>query len=119
MSQTAPTLEAIRARLLREREATLDELERIRRDRDEYEADFGMGEGDPGIVEREKATLLISQYDHRLTQIDAALAQIDAGTYGLCTSCGEPINPERLEILPFTTLCVTCAGKARSQGGRR
>lgn len=112
MSQSVPISEAARERLLREREATLEELERIRRERDEYEVDFGMGEGDPGIVEREKAMLLLSQYNQRLTQIDAALAQIEAGTYGRCTSCGEPINPERLEILPFSTLCVTCAGKA-------
>ncbi|MGL6279700.1 MAG: TraR/DksA family transcriptional regulator [Gaiella sp.] len=40
--------------------------------------------------------------------IDAALARIDAGTYGSCTSCGEPIPEERLDAVPYATLCVAC-----------
>ena len=44
-----------------------------------------------------------------LKQIDAALARIDAGTYGECAKCGDPISDERLELLPATPLCKTCA----------
>jgi RNA polymerase-binding transcription factor DksA len=29
--------------------------------------------------------------------------------YGRCERCGSPIDPERLEILPATTLCADCA----------
>ena len=44
--------------------------------------------------------------DHLLEEIDAALARIDDGTFGLCRSCGKPIAPERLEAVPYATLCI-------------
>jgi DnaK suppressor protein len=43
---------------------------------------------------------------HLLAEIDAALARIDDGTYGLCTRCGRPIDPERLDAVPYATLCI-------------
>lgn len=42
-------------------------------------------------------------------RIDAALARIEAGTYGICTICGEPIAEARLEFLPDTPFCTACA----------
>ena len=41
-------------------------------------------------------------------QIEAALQRLDAGTYGVCERCGQPIPPRRLEALPYATLCVAC-----------
>jgi RNA polymerase-binding transcription factor DksA len=41
-----------------------------------------------------------------LDAIDAALGRIDEGTYGRCERCGGPIEPERLEALPWATLCI-------------
>jgi DnaK suppressor protein len=43
---------------------------------------------------------------HLLNEIDAALARIDEGTYGVCTRCGGPIPEERLEAVPYATLCI-------------
>jgi DnaK suppressor protein len=43
---------------------------------------------------------------HVLIEIEAALARIDDGTYGLCAACGGPISEERLEALPYATLCI-------------
>lgn len=42
--------------------------------------------------------------------IDAALARMHAGTYGICTGCGEPITPARLEARPASAECLACAG---------
>lgn len=54
----------------------------------------------------------LEAHDERLLQaIDAALARIDAGTYGFCVNCGAPIAPERLEAMPWTTLCIECKRK--------
>jgi DnaK suppressor protein len=43
---------------------------------------------------------------HILVEIEAALVRIDDGTYGLCVSCGRPIGEERLEAVPYATLCI-------------
>ena len=44
-----------------------------------------------------------------IEHIRAALARIEAGTYGVCASCGEAINPARLEAVPEAVVCVSCA----------
>ncbi|QQR65417.1 TraR/DksA C4-type zinc finger protein [Candidatus Kaiserbacteria bacterium] len=48
-----------------------------------------------------------SYYD--VTRIDFALKRIEEGQYGLCTSCGVPIQEERLQIIPETPFCAHCA----------
>lgn len=47
-----------------------------------------------------------------LRQIEEALARLDEGSYGHCVKCHRPINPERLEILPYATLCISCQTEA-------
>ena len=37
---------------------------------------------------------------------------MDAGTYGICERCGNPIAPERLEALPWAMLDIDCKHKA-------
>lgn len=44
-----------------------------------------------------------------LAQIEHALARIDSGLGEQCESCGEAIDPRRLQVLPYTTVCVDCA----------
>ena len=48
---------------------------------------------DLGVLERKQAIV---------RQIDGALARLRAGSYGECEECGEPIDEERLAVLPFT-----------------
>ena len=40
--------------------------------------------------------------------VETAIALLDTGEYGICQECGEPINPKRLEAIPWTILCVRC-----------
>lgn len=49
----------------------------------------------------------------KLRKIDESILQIEKGTYGICSCCGSPIPPKRLEILPGTDLCVGCARQAQ------
>lgn len=42
-------------------------------------------------------------------KIKQAISRIDAGTYGVCLNCGEPIRKERLAALPYARLCIHCA----------
>ena len=44
-----------------------------------------------------------------LRLIDAALKRIEAGTYGICSECGEEIPAARLKALPYVTTCINCA----------
>ncbi|WP_203300510.1 TraR/DksA family transcriptional regulator [Marinobacter sediminum] len=46
-----------------------------------------------------------------LVQIERALERIEHGLGDECASCGEPIDPRRLQVLPYTTVCVDCAGE--------
>jgi len=43
-----------------------------------------------------------------LEQTEHALDRIEAGTYGVCESCGKPIGKARLQAFPRATLCVAC-----------
>ena len=49
-----------------------------------------------------------------INQINAALQRLEAGTYGLCSRCGDDIAQERLDALPWTPLCHSCAGQVKS-----
>ncbi len=42
-------------------------------------------------------------------KIKQAISRIDAGTYGICLLCGEPIKKERLAALPYANYCIKCA----------
>ncbi len=45
-----------------------------------------------------------------LRLIDMALDRMSDGSYGICIQCGERISAQRLDILPYTGVCRTCAG---------
>ncbi len=44
-----------------------------------------------------------------IRRIEAALARIEAGDYGICATCGQDIEPGRLDVLPDTPFCRNCA----------
>lgn len=43
-----------------------------------------------------------------LHKIELALAKVEAGTFGICESCEEPIEIKRLEARPVAELCISC-----------
>ena len=72
--------------------------------------DAGDDEADVGVktYEREHEFIKTSNSRQLLEQTEKALARIDAGSYGVCESCGEPIGKARLMAFPRAVLCVTC-----------
>jgi len=58
--------------------------------------------------DRELDYTLEENSEHVLAELDAALKRIEEGTYGTCTNCDRPIPVERLEALPWATLCIDC-----------
>ena len=51
-----------------------------------------------------------------LREIDAALKRIDDGTYGKCVDGGEDIGQERLEAMPWASLCIDHARAREARG---
>lgn len=60
------------------------------------------------MVDREVDESLGANAGQIVREIDSALAKIDDGTYGLCSRCGREIPEERLQAVPYATLCVSC-----------
>lgn len=52
---------------------------------------------------------LAVEAQEEIQKINHALIRIEEGHYGECSECGEPIDPERLAIRPYSSRCVTCA----------
>ena len=46
---------------------------------------------------------------HEIRKIESALARIAEGDYGFCAKCGAQIGDERLNVLPYTPFCRSCA----------
>jgi DnaK suppressor protein len=73
-------------------------------------AEAGDDEADTSskLFEREHELALSNNTRELLEQTEHALARIEAGTYGVCESCGKPIGKARLQAFPRATLCVAC-----------
>jgi len=67
-------------------------------------------EGHTIAWERQQITALLDETRLALADIEAAEQRLGDGRYGTCTSCGLEIAAERLDALPATPTCVTCAG---------
>ena len=59
--------------------------------------------------ERAQLTALLGAARERIAEVDDALRRVDAGTYGICEGCGQPIAGERLAARPFARHCMACA----------
>jgi YteA family regulatory protein len=70
---------------------------------DNHPADLGNE-----TFEREKDLALKNNFDEIQQRVNEALERFDAGKYGICEDCGREIDRERLEALPYTTLCIDC-----------
>jgi DnaK suppressor protein len=73
-------------------------------------SDAGDDPADAGAkaFEREQELALTENARGLLDQTERALERIDAGTYGVCESCGQAIGKARLMAFPRATLCVQC-----------
>ena len=64
-------------------------------------------------TEFERKMALDIQKQTSLANIEKALRKIDEGTYGICDGCGEGIEPARMEILPYASLCINCCKEGK------
>jgi RNA polymerase-binding protein DksA len=83
-----------------------DETEEMIGSQDNHLADSATG-----TLERQIDYSLEANAEQVLGQIESALGRIDEGTYGTCTSCGTEIPEERLDAVPWASLCIDCQRK--------
>jgi DnaK suppressor protein len=116
---TAEHLKRLEQRLIHERERVLKVLanfkERTRQSLQEDDGElsnypFHPADEGTDTIEQEKEYLLASQEGRLLYAIDDALRTIykEPHRYGSCDACGSGIAIERLEIVPWTRMCVDC-----------
>jgi RNA polymerase-binding transcription factor DksA len=107
--------EEARKRLDRRRQELVNVIEGgnagIAEIRSEREIEFG--DGAQSEEEQERIALVGEAESAELARVDAALARLDAGTYGTCAACGDPIEPRRLQASPYAVQCAVCAGATR------
>lgn len=58
--------------------------------------------------EREKTYYMMARENKYLQYLNRALEMMEEGTFGVCGTCGEVINKERLIEVPHTTSCFDC-----------
>ena len=75
----------------------------------------GSDAGAPDIADRATSAFLrdfsyfVSENEAQILRyIDEALERIDNGMYGMCTSCGQHIEPPRLAAIPWARHCISC-----------
>jgi len=106
-------LTTLRAELEREREVLLRRMADLGWDADEGSPAFDEGFADSGQVAAEKGEnrVLANQLHDTLQDIDRALHKLEAGGFGACEDCGNPIPDTRLEAMPATKWCIDCASR--------
>ena len=115
-------LRKIKHKLIAQKEYITAQLKRFARKnkkiKDDYETKF------PHLGDHQDENAIeVSDYENNLSvehnleeeleNIGDALKKTSEGTYGVCSNCGKPINPKRLEALPEATLCIECGEKKR------
>jgi RNA polymerase-binding transcription factor len=73
---------------------------------DESHSDNHLAETASVTLDREIDYSLEESEGRVLAAIDAALRRVEEGTYGRCERCGKEIEAERLEAIPWATLCI-------------
>ncbi len=109
-----------RALLEAERKAALERLAALERDFNDIVEAAGQAnsddehdpEGATIAFERQHIAALLNQARGQLSQVEESVARLDAGRYGVCEICGQPVGAERLAARPTATTCIDCASRS-------
>jgi len=123
---TSLPLDELKTALLEERERVTRALEHLHEENpgsledqtgelNAPSVDDHLGDMATATFDRELDYTLEENAEAVLEAINSALTRMEAGTYGRCQNCGQPISPERLEAIPWATRCIDC--KRREERG--
>jgi DnaK suppressor protein len=100
----------VRKRLLAKRDELLADLVKNREVSDETvdESAQDMADRATSAYTKEFAYSLSESDRKTLLLIDQALGRLDAGTYGTCVHCAQPVQEKRIEAVPWARHCLDC-----------
>lgn len=104
-------LPSLRASLEEEQVALLSQLKELGVGGDEIEFDENFADSGQVAAEQGETRVLVNQLQDALNDVRRALAKMDDGGYGTCERCHAEISDARLEAMPATRWCITCAGR--------
>ena len=75
--------------------------------------------GDVGtdVADNDRELALLEAAAEQRAEVEAALARLDAGSYGACVDCGQPIDEARLEFRPEAARCLADQQKHEATAG--
>ena len=115
-------LRKIKEKLIAQKEYIASQLKKFakksKKIKGDYETEFphlGDHQDENAIEVSDYASNLSVEHnlEKELKNIGNALKKTSEGTYGVCSKCGKPINPKRLEAMPEATLCIECSERER------
>ena len=115
MPLSSDTIAKAKEELLEKRAVLLNQVERLSKDAAESteatetsKSPLSSAENASDTYEQDFAFMSMESEEDLVRKIDRALMRIKDNSYGECEECGKDINPERLEALPWATMCVKC-----------
>jgi len=109
MVESRGLLEAMREQTLRRLAGLTGDFDGVvAASRDSNADDEHDPEGATIAFERSQLAALVQQAQDHLAEIDAAIDRLDAGTYGVCENCGQPVSTGRLDARPVARMCIGC-----------
>jgi RNA polymerase-binding transcription factor DksA len=75
-----------------------------------------MADAGTDTYDRDLALSLLSSEQDAVYEIEEALIRIRDGTYGICELTGKPIEPERLEVIPWTRFSTAAEKQLEREG---
>jgi RNA polymerase-binding protein DksA len=110
---TKKQLENYKEILLQERQNVIEELaesdESVRDliDDESHNVNDFVDEASSKITQNILA-VMSKNHKQKMMAIEAALRRIAESSFGVCVSCGSKIELERLDSIPWTTMCISC-----------
>jgi DnaK suppressor protein len=94
-------------------------LRRLDQEAQSLDVDATQDSGDRCVISVSKESLFERSSQRRtvLRLIEAALKRIADGSFGICAGCGDEIQDQRLQALPWTQFCLRCQDELEQKIG--
>jgi len=118
---TFELVQICKEKLIEAKEDILNRYKDAQKMLSQFSDDKGGDEGDQTMRILAEKESLITQKRLReaLLEIESALYRIEIGVYGICEETDEPIESERLLVIPWTRLSIEGAESREAQSGQK